>query len=129
MHIFLLIYVSFCVCNGFLLDDKTQPPTSSGALLTEEHNKFLMQFVIQERQSRLQLEEYTTQLKQELVTTKTELTTEINNLKQCGCASDLKNKTVSLQREFDTLKRDYNAMKAKNNETSQRGMFISLLQL
>lgn len=88
-----------------------------------------MQFVIQERQSRLQLEEYTKQLKQELVTTKTELTTELNNLKQCGCAPDLKNKTVSLQKEFHTLKSDCKALKAKNNETSQRGMFISLLQL
>ncbi|CAG2240454.1 unnamed protein product [Mytilus edulis] len=122
MHIFLLICVLFCVCNGFLLDDKTQPPTSSVTLLTEEHYKFVMQFVIQERQSRVQLEEHTKQLKQELVTTKTELTTELNNLKQCGFAPDLKNNTDSIQKEFDTLKSDYNALKAKNNETSQRAL-------
>ncbi|CAC5366333.1 unnamed protein product [Mytilus coruscus] len=120
MNIFLFICVSFCGCNGFLLDDKTEPPPNSGTLMTDKHYKFVMQFVIQERQSRLQLEEYTKQLKQELVTTKTELTTEINNLKQCGCASDITNKTFTLQKDFDSLKRDYDAMKAKYNESSNR---------
>ncbi|CAC5386296.1 unnamed protein product [Mytilus coruscus] len=111
--------MSFCSCNGFLLDDKTQPPTNSGTPMSDEHYKFVMQFVIQERQSRLQLEEYVNQLKQELVTTKTELATEINNLKQCGCASDIKNKTITLQQDFGSLKRDYDVFKTKNALFSQ----------
>ncbi|CAC5366331.1 unnamed protein product [Mytilus coruscus] len=114
MNIFLFICVSFCSCNGFLLDDKTQSPPNSGTPMSDEHYKFVMQFVIQERQSRLQLEEYVSQLKQELVTTKTELATEINNLKQCGCASNIKNKTITLQQDFDSLKRDYDLIKTKN---------------
>lgn len=114
MNIFLIIFLSLCRCNGLLLDEKTQPSPNSVTQMSDEHYKFVMQFVIQERQSRLQLEEYVKQLKQELVTTKTELTTELNNLKRSGCASDIRNKTANLLRDFDIIKRESEVIKTQN---------------
>lgn len=95
------------------MDSKTQPPPTAGSLMTDDHYQFVMQFIFQERQSRLQLEKYVKQLQQELVTTKADLTTEINGLKQCGCASNIKNKTSILQNEFNILKQDHDALKIK----------------
>lgn len=113
-----MFYVFFisCVfiCHGFLIDSKTQPPPTAGSLMTDDHYKFVMQFIFQEKQSRLQLEKYVQQLQQELVTTKADLTTDINALKHCGCASNIKNKTSILQYDFNILKQDHDALKIKH---------------
>ncbi|VDI21818.1 Hypothetical predicted protein [Mytilus galloprovincialis] len=113
------------------MDSKTQPPPTAGSLMTDDHYQFVMQFIFQERQSRLQLEKYVKQLQQELVTTKADLTTEINGLKQCGCASNIKNKTSILQNEFNILKQDHDALKIKYenfqkelNRTNNRSIML-----
>lgn len=94
-----------------LLDSKTQPPSIDGSLMPDDHYQFVMQFMYQERQSRLKLEKYVKQLQQKLVTTKTDLTNEIDSLKQCTCAFEIKSKASILQYNFNILKQDHDALR------------------
>lgn len=109
---FCVIFIScFFFCHGMLLDSKTQPPSIDGSLMPDDHYQFVMQFMYQERQSRLKLEKYVKQLQQKLVTTKTDLTNEIDSLKQCTCAFEIKSKASILQYNFNILKQDHDALR------------------
>lgn len=116
--IFMLV---FCVCHGFLLDGKTIPPPTPGSVMTDEHYKFVMQFIFQERQSRLQLEEQMKQLQQQLYSTQTDLVNKMNALDHCSMAesnrvSGLLNRTNFLEDKVSVLTKTSDAIELQNSQ-------------
>ncbi|VDH89442.1 Hypothetical predicted protein [Mytilus galloprovincialis] len=116
----LVIFVSL-FCYGFLLDGTKPPTPTTGSVLTDAHYDFVMQFVIQERQSRLQLQKEVKQLQQQLLATQTDLSNKINTLDQCTTAErnhidNLNNKTSVLEDKLNSLTKNIDAIKLQNNQ-------------
>ncbi|VDI12527.1 Hypothetical predicted protein [Mytilus galloprovincialis] len=106
--VFSVIYL-FLACDGFLLDDRTNPATTSGSLLIDQHFNFLINLIMTEQQSRSKLKQHVERLEQELLATKqgvTDLyhTSTINN--------------ATLEREassWNTLYAKYNKLDTDHN--------------
>ncbi|VDI12525.1 Hypothetical predicted protein [Mytilus galloprovincialis] len=67
-RIFVVIHV-FLACDGFLLDDRTSLATTSGPLLSDQHYNFLINLIMNERQTRAKLEQLVVRLEQEFLAT------------------------------------------------------------
>lgn len=132
---FLLIFVSFLkFSDSFLLDDKTQQPPTVGSFLTDSHYNTLMDMIYQERQSRLHLEKYVTQLHkrlldEEIQSKAIQSKVEILERKQCSCELIEKGKNttdilasnyISLLTDYISLLDDYNKLKLELTNVSRR---------
>lgn len=89
--------------------------------MTDEHYKFVMQFIFQERQSRLQLEEQMKQLQQQLYSTQTDLVNKMNALDHCSMAesnrvSGLLNRTNFLEDKVSVLTKTSDAIELQNSQ-------------
>ncbi|VDI58908.1 Hypothetical predicted protein [Mytilus galloprovincialis] len=121
---FFVFFLLFICCDGFLID--TTNPPGTGQYMTDKHYKLLMDFFIEERQARVHLEDFVTQLQKELVKTQTafvnridELNKENNTLEQY--VKDLKNKTevldirlLDVESENIQLKKELNDLRQSN---------------
>jgi hypothetical protein len=56
----------FTCCSGFLLDDRTQPQTTTIPTLSDKHFNMLFDILVDEKRSRLRLEECVVKLENEL---------------------------------------------------------------
>ncbi|CAG2221987.1 unnamed protein product [Mytilus edulis] len=133
---FFVFILLFICCDGFLID--TTNPPGSGQYMTDKHYKFLMDFVIEERQARVHLEDVVTQLQNELVKTQTalgnklhELNKENNTIEQY--VKELKNKTevldnrlldvesenIQLKMELDSLRKSHSALEVQYSQIKQ----------
>ena len=59
----------FTCCFGFLLDDRTQPHTTTSPTLSDKHFNMLLEMLVDEKRSRLKLEERVVKLENELLAT------------------------------------------------------------
>lgn len=125
---FLLTFASFLKLSAsFLLDDKTQQPPTDGSFLTDTHYNTLMDMIYQERQSRLHLEQYVTQLNkrlsdEEIQSKVLQSKVEILERKECSCEliEKLQNKTDIVSLSYTNLLEDYNKLKLEFNNVSRR---------
>ena len=125
---FLLIFVSFLkFSDSFLLDDKTQQPPTDGSFLTDSHYNTLMDMMYQERQSRLHLEQYVTQLHKRLsdeeIQSKALISkVEILERKQCSCEliEKVQNTTDISASNYTSLLTDFNKLKLELTNVSRR---------
>ncbi|CAG2195231.1 unnamed protein product [Mytilus edulis] len=115
---FVFILLFFC-CDGFLID--TTNPPGTGQFMTDKHYKTLMDLFIEERQSRIHLEDFVTQLQKEHVQTQTalgnklhELNKENNTLEQY--VKELKNKTEVLENRLLDVESENIQLKLELND-------------
>jgi len=111
---FLLLFITFVSCQGFLLDGNTQAPTS-GASLDDKRYNTLMGLLTEERRSRSRLEAI---VAQELLSLRQEIA-------KCRCGNgnggnsqinnqgSLANDTKVLKEEISQLKRDHELVKTE----------------
>ncbi|XP_071139135.1 uncharacterized protein [Mytilus edulis] len=116
--IFVVINV-FLACDGFLLDDRTSPATTSGPLLSDQHYNFLINLITNERQTRAKLEQHVVRLEQELLATQQGVTdiyhtSSINNVtleQQTKNWNALYAKYMNLENENSLMKSNLNALR------------------
>ncbi|CAC5389432.1 unnamed protein product [Mytilus coruscus] len=127
---FLVFILLFFCCDGFLID--TTNPPGTGQYMTDKHYKLLMDLFIEERQARVHLEDFVTQLQKELVQTQTalgnklpELNKENNTLEQH--VKELKNKTevldnrlIAVESENIKLKMELNSLRKSHGATENK---------
>ena len=65
----IIVLSLFTCCSGFLLDDRTQPQTTTIPTLPEKHFNMLFDILVDEKRSRLKLEERAIKLENELLAT------------------------------------------------------------
>ncbi|XP_063442683.1 uncharacterized protein LOC134722980 [Mytilus trossulus] len=136
LRILVVSFLLFLYTNGFLLDDRTQPPTT-GQVMTDKHFNMLMDLLAEERHARLKQNNEISQLKSELIATQQGVTsnfhashsgndtlkTEFNILKE-----DMR-KMISnysdLQNKYNLVNAELNELKINNSRTNQ---FASLLK-
>lgn len=73
-----MLILLFFYCDGFLID-ATNPP-GTGQYMNDKHYKILMDLFIGERQARVHLANFVTQLQEELVQTQTALGNKLHEL-------------------------------------------------
>ncbi|CAG2221986.1 unnamed protein product [Mytilus edulis] len=99
--VFLLVFICF---DGFLVDS-TNPP-GPGQYMTDKHYKTLMDLFIEERQARVHLEDFVTQLQKEFVKTQTALGIKLHEL-------NMENNTIEQHLELKNLRRSHGALDNK----------------
>lgn len=140
--VFAVIFYFFLGCEGFLLDDKTKPATTSSALLTDENYNALFNLIVHERQSRAKLEQQLARLERELTATQQGVTdiyhtsTDNNatletqaknwNILRTEC-KDLKTENNLLKMKVDSLDRKHSHLENYTNVLKQE--LTSLQQL
>ena len=65
----IIVLSLFACCSGFLLDDRTQPQTTTIPTLSDKHFNMLFDILVDEKRSRLRLEERVVKLENELLAT------------------------------------------------------------
>jgi Na+-translocating ferredoxin:NAD+ oxidoreductase RnfG subunit len=65
----IIVLSLFTCCSGFLLDDRTQPQTTTIPTLSDKHFNMLFDILVDEKRSHLKLEERTIKLENELLAT------------------------------------------------------------
>ncbi|CAC5362902.1 unnamed protein product [Mytilus coruscus] len=120
--VFAVIPYVFLGCDGFLLDDRNKPSTTSASFLTEQHYNALFNLIVNERQSRAKLQQQLLHLEQELLATQKGVTDiyhtsadnnatlqlEAKNWNTIRTENnDLKNRYKLLEYEFNALARDH----------------------
>ncbi|CAG2192382.1 unnamed protein product [Mytilus edulis] len=132
-----VIFRLFLYANGFLLDDRTQPPSITGQVMTDKHFYMLMDLVTEERNARLKQSIEISQLKNELVATQQGVTTNFHasnsvnhTLKaELGILKEDMRKMISsnsnLQNEYNLVKAELNELKLNYSQTNQ---YNSLLE-
>jgi len=140
-----LIFISFLFCaisDGLLLDTLKKAPVTSSSFLTDTHFNMLMDLLHDERQSRVKLENYVNDLRQELTLTKQEV--RMNNQIRKDCNGTIQqhllegiNKTI--YNKYESLKSNYVSLKMKydnlhdhyttlNNKSDQFERELTLLK-
>jgi exonuclease VII large subunit len=102
--------VFLCVlplATSFLIDVSTPIPPKAGTFITDEHYNLLMDFVMQERKSRQNLEKYVIQLNQRM----TEMAKDVASTKPKVVVLEKANSNADLQEAFDGLKNSSEIMK------------------
>ena len=102
--------VFLCVlplATSFLIDVSTPIPPKAGTFITDEHYNLLMDFVMQERKSRQNLEKYVIQLNQRM----TEMANDVVSTKAKVGVLEKANSNADLQEAFDGLKNSSEMMK------------------
>ncbi|CAG2187702.1 unnamed protein product [Mytilus edulis] len=100
-------------CDAFLLDDRTKPTTTSGPLLSDQHYNFLINLIMNARQTRVKLEQHVVRLEQELLATQQGVTdiyhtSSINN--------------VTLEQEA----KNWKTIRIENNDLKKKIQFTEL---
>ena len=128
------IFISFLFCavsDGLLLNSLTKAPVISSAFLTDRHFNMLMDLLHDERQSRVNLEKYVNDLRQELTATKQEIRMnnqiwkdfngtiqqhlfEVMNKTMHDKYQSLKSNYVSLKIKYDNLQENYTTLNNKS---------------
>ena len=131
-----LIFISFLFCaisDGLLLDTLTKAPVTSSSFLTDAHFNILMDLLHDERQSRVKLENYVNDLRQELTLTKQEVRMNDQIRKDCSGTiqqhlfeginktiydkyESLKSNYVFLKMKYDNLQEHYTSLNNKSNQ-------------
>ncbi|VDI01448.1 Hypothetical predicted protein [Mytilus galloprovincialis] len=118
--VFTVILYLFIGCDGFLLDDRNKPSTTSVSFLTDQHYNALFNLIVTERQSRSKLEQQLVRLEQELLATQQGVTdiyhTSANN--NATLALEAKNWNT-IRTENNDLKNRYNLLEYKFNSLSR----------
>ncbi|VDI12528.1 Hypothetical predicted protein [Mytilus galloprovincialis] len=103
-------------CDAFLLDDRTKPATTSGPLLSDQHYNFLINLIMNERQTRVKLEQHVVRLEQELLATQQGVTDiyHTSSINNATLEQEAKNwRTIRI--ENNDLKKKYNLLEYKFN--------------
>ncbi|CAC5389434.1 unnamed protein product [Mytilus coruscus] len=123
--------------NGCTLTCFTNPP-GTGQYMTDKHYKILMDLFIEERQTRVHLEDFVTQLQKELVQTQTALGNKLHALNKENntieqYVKELKNKTevldnrlldvesenIQLKMELNSLRKNHSVLEVQYNQIKQ----------
>lgn len=121
-------------CSGFLLDDRTQPQTTTSRTFSDQHFNMLFNILADEKRSRLKIEERVIKLENELLATQKGVTSNYhtgtkNNEtigQQMGTVNALDAKYMSLQSKYDSLNSKFEQLKL--NHTSLEKFAYQLQQ-
>jgi len=123
---FVLLFVMFVSCQGFLLDGNTQTTTTCGTSLDDERYNTIMGLLTEERRSRSKLEAIVAQ----------ELLALREKIAKCQCGNgngghsqinnqgSLANDTKSLKEEINHLKREQKLLKTEVAELVQNNTVL-----
>ena len=123
---FVLLFVIFVSCQGFLLDGNTQTTTTCGTSLDDERYNTIMGLLTEERRSRSKLEAIVAQ----------ELLALREKIAKCQCGNgngghsqinnqgSLANDTKSLKEEINHLKREQKLLKTEVAELVQNNTVL-----
>ncbi|CAG2187703.1 unnamed protein product [Mytilus edulis] len=121
VFVIIIPYV-FLVCDGFLLDDRNKPATTSRSLLTDENYNALFNLIVHERQSRAKLEQQLARIERELTATQQGVTdiyhtsTDNNNTleNQAKIWNEIRSECNHLNTENDLLKLKVDSIEKKH---------------
>ena len=124
----------FTCCSGFLLDDRTQPQTTTIPTLSDKHFNMLFDILADEKRSRLKLEGRDVKLENELLATQKGVTnnyhtgTKNNETigQQMGTVNALDTKYMTLQSKYDSLHSKFEQLQL--NHTSLEKFAFQLQQ-
>ena len=130
----IIVLSLFTCCSGFLLDDRTQPQTTTIPTLSDKHFNMLLDILVDEKRSRLKLEERVVKLENELLATQKGVTNNYhtgskNNEtrgKQMGTVNALDTKYMTLQSKYDSLHSKFEQLQL--NHTSLEKFAFQLQQ-
>jgi hypothetical protein len=127
----MFVSVFLCVLSAatfFLIDASTPIPPKAGPIITDDHYNALLNLLMQEAQSRQNLEKYVNQLNQKMTemandvaSTKTkvgvlEKTNSYADLQEASRCGIMKQAYSSLLLEHSNLKREVNVITQRNNQ-------------
>ena len=130
----IIVLSLFTCCSGFLLDDRTQPQTTTIPTLSDKHFNMLIDILADEKRSRLNLEERVVLLENELLATQKGVTnnyhtgTKNNETigQQMGTVNALDTKYMTLQSKYDSLHSKFEQLQL--NHTSLEKFAFQLQQ-
>ena len=130
----IIVLSLFTCCSGFLLDDRTQPQTTTIPTLSDKHFNMLFDILADEKRSRLNLEERVVLLENELLATQKGVTnnyhtgTKNNETigQQMGTVNALDTKYMTLQSKYDSLHSKFEQLQL--NHTSLEKFAFQLQQ-
>ena len=116
--------------TSFLIDVSTPIPPKAGTFITDEHYNLLMDFVMQERKSRQNLEKYVIQLNQRMTIMAKDVAstkTKVGVLEKANSNADLqevfdglKNSSEIMKQAYDKLLLEHSNLKSEVNVVTQR---------
>ena len=130
----IIVLSLFTCCSGYLLNERTQPQTTTAQTFSDKQLSILLDILADEKLSRLKLEERVVKLENELLATQKGATnnyhTGTKNNKtigqQMGTVNDLDTKYMTLKSKYDSLHSKFE--KLQLNHTSLENNAFQLQQ-
>ena len=126
--------VFMCVLSAatsFLIDASTPNPPKAGTIITDDHYNALLNLLMQETQSRQNLETYVNQLNQKMTEMANDVAstkTKVGVLEKTNSNSDLQeaNRCEIMKKAYNSLLLEHNNLKREVNVVTQRNNQLQL---